>query len=394
MIYTEFKGLKLSQLGFGAMRLPCLEDGSIDEKQVREMVDYAFKKGVNYFDTAYPYHGGMSEIVLGKALSRYPRESFYLADKYPGHQISDSYNPAEIFEEQLEKCGVEYFDFYLIHNVYENSIKTYTDPRWGIVEYFVEQKKQGRIRHLGFSTHGSIAVMEEFLDLYGEHMEFCQIQMNYLDWTLQDAKGKYEMLTERGIPVWVMEPVRGGQLSKIGEVGEASLKELRPDESATAWALRWLQSLPNVKMILSGVSKLEHTVENINTFEEPKPLNEEETNALYRIAEGMHDSIPCTACRYCCDSCPMGIDIPMMLNAYNEIRFAPSVNVSMRIEALEDDRKPSACLSCGACEKMCPQHIEIPKLLGEFAEKLEKMPKWSDISREREEAAKKLKSGK
>lgn len=393
MIYTEFKGLKLSQLGFGAMRLPCLEDGSIDENQVQEMVDYAFAKGVNYFDTAYPYHGGMSEIVLGRALSKYPRESFYLADKYPGHQISESYNPAEIFEEQLKKCGVEYFDFYLIHNVYENSIKAYTDPRWGIVDYFVEQKKQGRIKHLGFSTHGSIAIMEEFLDIYGEHMEFCQIQMNYLDWTMQDAKGKYEMLTERGIPVWVMEPVRGGQLSKLAEADEVSLKELRPDESATSWALRWLQGLPNVKMILSGMSKMEHTVENIKTFEESKPLDEKETNVLHGIAQGMHDSIPCTACRYCCDSCPMGIDIPMMLNAYNEIRFAPSVNVSMRIEALEDDRKPSACLSCGACEKMCPQHIEIPKLLGEFAEKLEKMPKWSDISREREEAARKLKNG-
>lgn len=394
MIYTNFKDLKLSQLGFGAMRLPCFEDGSIDEAQVQEMVDYAMEKGVNYFDTAYPYHGGMSEVVLCKALSKYPRESYYLADKYPGHQISESYNPAEIFEEQLEKCGVEYFDFYLIHNVYENSIKTYTDPQWGIVEYFVEQKKQGKIKHLGFSTHGSISVMEEFLNIYGEYMEFCQIQMNYLDWTMQDAKGKYEMLTKRNIPVWVMEPVRGGQLSKLGEADEAKLKEFRPDESVTAWGLRWLQGFSNVKMVLSGMSKSEHTVENVKTFEEAKPLSEEEVNLLYKIAEGMYEAVPCTACRYCCDSCPMGIDIPLMLSAYNEIKFSPSVNVSMRIEALDEDKKPSACIGCGACEKMCPQHIEISKLMKELAEKLETMPKWLDISREREEAAKKMKAGK
>ena len=185
MIYRDFQGLKLSGLGFGAMRLPVLADGSVNEHLTTEMVRYAMEHGVNYFDTAYPYHGGMSEVVLGRALSAYPRESYYLATKYPGHQLSDSYDPAAVFEEQLKKCGVEYFDFYLMHNVYENSIRTYTDPRWGIVDYFVEQKRLGRIRHLGFSCHGGLDILREFLDRYGDVMEFCQIQLNWLDWKLQ-----------------------------------------------------------------------------------------------------------------------------------------------------------------------------------------------------------------
>ena len=202
------------------------------------------KCGVNYFDTAYPYHGGVSEIVMGESLSRYPRESYYLATKYPGHQLSSTYDPEAVFEEQLKKCGVEYFDFYLLHNVYENSIQVYTDAKWGILEYFAEQKRRGRIRHLGFSSHGSIQILEEFLEYAGEHMEFCQIQLNYLDWTLQKAKEKYEMLTDRGIGVWVMEPIRGGRLARLSQEEEACLRKMRPEESSAAWALRFVQDLP------------------------------------------------------------------------------------------------------------------------------------------------------
>ena len=216
MIYTGFQDKKLSMLGFGTMRLPTLEGGAIDEAQVAEMVKYALDNGVNYFDTAYPYHGGMSEIVIGKVLSEYPRDSYYLATKYPGHQISSSYDLAAVFEEQLKKCGVEYFDFYLLHNVYENSIQTYLDPRWDIIGYFREQKRLGRIRHLGFSCHGRVENLREFLDAAGDDMEFCQIQLNWLDWTLQDAKAKVELLNERNIPVWVMEPVRGGAPVQAG----------------------------------------------------------------------------------------------------------------------------------------------------------------------------------
>ena len=190
MIYKEFKGKQLSQLGFGAMRLPLLDGGAIDEVQVEQMVDYAMSKGLNYFDTAYPYHNGASEEVLGRILKKYDRDSFYLATKFPGHQISESYDPAAVFEDQLKKCQVEFFDFYLIHNVSEGSLGTYFDPRWNIVPYFIEQKKAGRIKHLGFSSHGTIPVMKEFLEAYGHEMEFCLIQANNLDWTLQDAKGK------------------------------------------------------------------------------------------------------------------------------------------------------------------------------------------------------------
>lgn len=193
MITNEFQGKQLSRLGFGTMRLPVKANGSIDEAQVTEMVAYAIGHGVNYFDTAYPYHGGQSERVIGRVLKSYPRESFYLATKYPGHQIlSGGYHPAEIFEEQLQKCGVDYFDFYLLHNVYEKSMETYLDPRWGIIDYFKEQKRLGRIRHLGFSSHAGVRSLKEFLDTCGDDMEFCQIQLNYLDWTLQDAKGKYD----------------------------------------------------------------------------------------------------------------------------------------------------------------------------------------------------------
>lgn len=214
MIDSEFQGKRLSLLGFGTMRLPTHADGSIDEAQVAEMAAYALEHGVNYFDTAYPYHGGESERVIGRVLSKYPRDSWYLATKYPGHQISSTgYDPAEIFEEQLQKCGVEYFDFYLLHNVYEKSMEVYLDPKWGIIDYFKEQKRLGRIKHLGFSCHAETKGLREFLDACGEDMEFCQIQLNYLDWTLQDAKGKYDLLTGRGIPVWVMEPVRGGRLA-------------------------------------------------------------------------------------------------------------------------------------------------------------------------------------
>lgn len=202
-------------LGFGTMRLPTLPDGTIDEAQVKEMTAYAMAHGVNYFDTAYPYHSGDSERVIGRVLKEYPRESWYLATKFPGHQIAETYDPKAIFEEQLEKCGVDYFDFYLLHNVYENSLSTYFDERWGILDYFREQKRLGRIKHLGFSCHGGVDTLRTFLDRCGQDMEFCQIQLNYLDWTLQNAREKYELLTQRGIPVWVMEPVRGGRLCQL-----------------------------------------------------------------------------------------------------------------------------------------------------------------------------------
>ncbi|MBP3633398.1 MAG: aldo/keto reductase [Oscillospiraceae bacterium] len=380
MIYNDFKGLSLSRLGFGTMRLP-MADGKIDEAQVQQMVDYAMANGVNYFDTAYPYHEGESERVIGRCLAKYDRSSYYLATKYPGHQIAERYDPAEIFEKQLKKCGVEYFDFYLLHNIYEKSVDVYLDPQWGIVEYFVEQKRLGRIKHLGFSTHARLDTLERFLDACGEHMEFCQIQLNYVDWTLQKAKSKCALLRRRGIPVWVMEPVRGGKLVSLP--GEEKLHALRPEEKTVAWAFRFLQGLDEVKMTLSGMSNMQQMMENIATYEEAKPLTREEQQVLLELAEGIKGSIPCTACRYCCDSCPQGLDIPLLMNVCNDLQVQESFNVTMAVEALPEDKRPQACIACGACKKMCPQNIDIPKYMDQITQAMKRIPSWEAICRQR-----------
>ena len=395
MIYRNFQNLQLSALGFGTMRLPVNEDKSINEPQVFEMTDYALAHGVNYFDTAYPYHASKSEIVIGQALARHPRESFYLADKYPGHQLADSYDPAEIFNDQLQKCQVDYFDFYLLHNVCEVSIPIYEDPRWGIIDYFLEQKKEGKIRHFGISSHALPENLEKFLDCWGEHIEFCQIQLNYLDWTLQNAERKYQTLTEHGIPVWVMEGLHGGRLCNLSEEGLARLKALRDAESAAGWAFRWLQGLPNVTMILSGMSSLQQMKENIQTFETSEPLNEAENAVLAEIAEGMKNALPCTSCRYCCAGCPMELNIPLLINAYNDARLHPtSFTVPMMLDTLPEDKLPSACIGCGQCAQMCPQKIDIPKAMSDFAELMPKLPNWSKLCEERAAAAKAAKGGR
>ena len=383
MIFSEFKEKQLSLLGFGAMRLPTLADGSVDEAQVERMVAYAIDHGVNYFDTAWPYHNGESEYVMGRVLSKHPRDSFYLADKFPGHQYADRYDPAAIFEKQLKKCGVEYFDFYLLHNVYERSMGVYLDPQWGILDYFREQKRLGRIKHLGFSTHANVEGLKEFLDIAGDDMEFCQIQLNYLDWTLQNARGKYDLLTKRGIPVWVMEPVRGGKLVSVSPEATEKLRAFRPEESTVAWCFRFLQGLPNVKMILSGMSNEQQMADNIATFKEIRPLSPAEGELILKVAEELKGSVPCTACRYCVAGCPMGLDIPFLLSVYNDLRYAPVTNTTLRIEALPESKKPDVCVGCGKCAQICPQKIDIPGAMQDFCDLLEKVPKWEDVCRER-----------
>lgn len=390
MIYTTFQDKKLSMLGFGTMRLPTLADGSIDETEVAAMTARAMQAGVNYFDTAYPYHGGLSEIVMGRVLAKYPRDTYYLATKYPGHQISDRYNPAEIFEEQLKKCGVSYFDFYLLHNVYEQSMDVYLDERWGILDYFKEQKRLGRIKHLGFSTHAHNDTLARFLDVAGDDMEFCQIQLNWLDWTLQDAAGKVAMLRARGIPIWVMEPVRGGKLCYLTPDAEAALTAMRPDERVPAWSFRFLQDIPGVTMILSGMSNMAQMTENLATFAAPKPLSDMERAKLLEIARDMQTGVPCTACRYCTAGCPQGLDIPTLLATYNELCVDAKTNPVMWLEAQPADKQPAACIACRACEQICPQGIAIADVLGDLSAKLETIPRWSDICRERAEAAKRL----
>lgn len=381
MIYSDFKDCRISRLGFGAMRLPVNEDSSINEELAEKMVDYAIEHGINYFDTAYPYHSGYSETFLRKALAKYDRSSYYLADKYPGHVIADSYDPKDVFEDQLKKCGTDYFDFYLLHNVNELTLGVYMDERWGILDYFRKQKENGRIRHLGFSSHARSDTLKKILDLIGDQMEFCQIQLNFADWTIQNAQEKCRILDEYGIPVWVMEPIRGGRLADLKQNNE-KLKALEPDKSIASWALRWLLRLDDVKVVLSGMSDLEQTADNIATFEEAKPLNDAESELLQDIAESMKNSVPCTGCRYCCDSCPMGLDIPTFMSLTNELRFGmeTAVHVSVLLDALPEDKKPAACIACGSCVPMCPQNIGIPDIIAELRGKEKDLPSWKKIS--------------
>ena len=377
MLYKDFQGLKLSALGMGAMRLPVVggDDTKIDQGAVNEMVDYAMEQGINYYDTAWGYHGGNSEIAIGEALARHPRESFYIATKFPGYDLSNMDKVEEIFERQLEKTGMGYFDFYLIHNVCEMNIDEYLNPEHGIMPYLLAQKEAGRIRHLGFSAHGAIPVMERFLEAYGEHMEFCQIQLNFLDWQLQDARGKVELLKKWNLPVWVMEPVRGGKLAQITDEEAERLHALRPDESTVAWAFRFIQGIPEVCVTLSGMSNFEQLKENIATFNEEKPLNDEEAAALQAVVDEMlgRGTVPCTACHYCTSHCPQGLDIPKLLEMYNEAvvtggkgGFIPS----MFVATLPEDKRPGACIGCGSCAAVCPQQIDIPSKLADFAAKL------------------------
>lgn len=375
MIYRDFQDLKLSTLGMGAMRLPVVDgdDARIDEAAAFEMVDLAMKSGVNYYDTAWGYHNGNSELVMGKALARYPRESFYLATKFPGYDLSNMPKVQEIFEKQLEKCQVEYFDFYLFHNVCEMNIDAYLDPQYGIYEYLLEQKKNGRIRHLGFSAHGDYQVIQRFLDAYGKDMEFCQLQLNYLDWEFQNAKQKVELLDQWNIPVWVMEPLRGGKLASLAPEDEEKLKELRPEEGIPAWAFRYLQSLPSVKVILSGMSNRQQMEENIQTFAEDKPLNAKELETIHSIADSMVKKIvlPCTACHYCTSHCPQGLDIPGLLALYNEHCFTQGGFIApMALSAIPAEKQPSACIGCRSCEAVCPQGIKISEAMADFTAKL------------------------
>ena len=375
MIYKQFQDLKLSALGMGAMRLPVIggDDSKIDEAAAMKMVDYAMAHGVNYYDTAWGYHSGQSEIVMGKALKKYPRESFYLATKFPGYDLSNMDKVEAIFEKQLEKCQVEYFDFYLFHNVCEMNIDAYLDEKYGIYQYLMEQKRSGRIRHLGFSVHGSYEVMKRFLEAYGKDMEFCQIQLNYLDYDFQNAKGKLELLSQYHIPVWVMEPLRGGRLASLSQEEEAGLKKLRPEETIPAWAFRFLQSIPEVTVVLSGMSNEKQMEENIRTFETEKPLNSEEMSHLLAMAENMVKKIalPCTACHYCVSHCPKGLDIPSLLSLYNEHCFTEGGFIApMALSALPEDKQPGACIGCHSCEAVCPQQIKISQAMADFAQKL------------------------
>ena len=369
MLYNTFKDKKLSALGLGTMRFPVVDGdySKIDKEKTREIFDYAINNGINYFDTAFGYHNGNSEIVTGEMLKKYPRDSYYLASKFPGFSEENVINHEEIFEKQFEKCGVEYFDFYLFHNLFSRNAGWYMDDdKYGLYTYLCKQKAAGRIKHLGVSCHCDLETLRAFLDKYGKDIEFVQIQLNWLDWTLQDAKAKVELLNERNIPIWVMEPVRGGKLASLAPNDEEKLRSLRPDESIPAWSFRYLQGIKGVTMVLSGMSNMEQIVDNVKTFSEHKPLDEKELAVLDKIAVSMLNSVPCTACRYCTEGCPAGLDIPDLIKAYNRKDYQGLHGV----KTLDEDKKPSACIGCQSCENVCPQQIKIADAFADFVEKL------------------------
>lgn len=372
MIYRKFQDLELSGLGLGMMRLPVVDgnDGVVDKAAAAALIDCAYKSGINYFDTAWGYHNGNSELVAGKYLSRYPRNSFYLASKFPGYDPSNMDKVEEIFEKQLEKCQTPYFDFYLFHNVYEGNIDAYLDSKYGIFAYLLKQKENGRIRHLGFSAHGSVEVIQRFLDAYGQHMEFCQLQINYIDWHFQNAQEKVSVLQKAGIPVWVMEPLRGGKLAKASDEFAAALQSMRPKETVPGWAFRFLQSIPGVTMVLSGMSDMEQLKANIATYETDAPLSEEEFATLVKCAdeETKKGGLPCTACHYCTSHCPKELPIPELIALYNEHKITGGGFIApMAVGSMPQEKRPASCVGCRSCEQVCPQQIKISEMMGEFS---------------------------
>ena len=374
MQYIDFNGMKLSALGFGAMRLPVIDgvDEHIDEQAALDMVRYAYEHGINYYDTAWGYHGGNSERLIGQGLSEFDRETYYLADKFPCYDVGNFGKHEQIFAEQLKRCGVDYFDFYLMHNVCELNIEQYLDDKkHGTLSFFKQQVSEGRIKHLGFSTHGNFETFKRFMDAYGDIMEFCQIQLNYMDWEFQDARAKVELLCERGIGIWVMEPLRGGLLLSYDTNSTERLQSLRPDASIIEWAFDFVRSVEGVGVILSGMSNMDQLSQNVELFEQEGKLNDEEREALLELGRKLASAkgVPCTACHYCTSHCPLELDIPRLLELYNEHLSRPNFAfiAPMALGAMPADKHPSACIGCGACASVCPQQIDIPEALADFA---------------------------
>jgi predicted aldo/keto reductase-like oxidoreductase len=385
MIYSDFQGLKLSRLGFGCMRFhkdPAT--GEIDQEKVNAMFRVALEGGVNYFDTAYPYLDGKSELAVAEALRDVPRERYFLADKFPGHSLPGPVDNIALFNLSLEKCRTEYFDFYLLHNVTEWSVKIYESPEYHIIPDILKMKEAGRIRHLGFSFHGGTALLEDFLNRHEGMFEFVQIQCNYLDWTLQNAEKAYEIITRHGLGVWVMESVRGGKLAALPAEASARLRAFDPAASDASFGFRFLQDLPGVKVILSGMNEVAQVEDNLKTFADHRPLSPEERAALMDIAETLKRGVPCTACRYCVAGCPQALDIPYLLECYNSFKTDAATTASMRLDGLAEEQRPTACVQCGQCAHACPQRIDVPAILTELAELYATTPKWSEMSKGRQ----------
>ena len=367
---------KMPKLGFGMMRLP-EENGEISIDHVCRMVDKYMKAGMNYFDTAYIYHGGNSEVAAREALvKRYPRDSFMLATKLPAWEMKDASDIPRIFNEQLERAGVDYFDFYLLHSIEEgNNYEAH--EKFDSFKWCMDRKAEGKIRHFGFSFHGSPELLEEVLDKHPE-VEFVQIQLNYLDRTNPVVRSQrlYEILHKRNIPIIIMEPVRGGMLASFTPEIEAKLKKRQPNRSIASWALRFVASLPGVMTVLSGMSNEQQMDDNISTFTNFEPLADDEFAIINEVTEEVLKvpQIGCTGCKYCCDGCPMKISIPDVFRTINTLRRYPddwrANNFYQGLVA--SGGRAADCISCRQCENVCPQHLPISDLMKEAADILDK----------------------
>ena len=366
MQYSNFDsiGRKISKLGFGLMRLPKLRDGeeTIDRDEAFRLIDLAIESGVNYFDTAYVYHGGDSEAFAKEALSRYPRESYCLATKLPGWVIKEKgKHTPELFDEQLKKCGVDYFDFYLLHSVNRDVMAIFEKDN--SYEYLKKQKEAGKIKNLGFSYHGDLEFFIELLDKY--EWDFVQLQINYYDWEATDAKSYYKALEDRNIPCIIMEPVRGGSLHTLNEEAKKVFEDLG-DASAASYALRYDLELPLVLTILSGMSTYEQVEDNIKTFNEGKPLTQEEKEAIQKanVLFRKNFAIPCTDCKYCVETCPASVNIPACFNSFNQYnKTRDKEDFTKEYSSIPEENRAHNCIECGACTKHCPQQIKIPEQL-------------------------------
>ena len=361
-------GAKVSRLGFGCMRFPLTEDGKIDEKRAENMLDTAYKAGVNYFDTAYFYHNRTSEEFVGRMLKKYPRDSFYLATKLPLSLIESFEQAKEIFEGQFATMQVDHFDFYLLHCINEKNWKTTLDC--GLLEYLIEQKKQGKIRYLGFSFHDKYELFEEVINHYD--WDFCQIQLNYMDTEIQAGLKGYQLATDKGIPVVVMEPVKGGSLATLSEDIVKVFKDVHPDWSVASWAMRWVANLDNCKVILSGMSDEEQVADNLSTFAATTHLSDADMQTIAKVRKMIEERtfVACTNCKYCMP-CPFGVDIPGNFRMMNDFaKYTNERGLAFRWNDMDEGERADKCRSCGKCETACPQALPIREKLHEIAARM------------------------
>ncbi len=371
MYYNDFHGKQLSALGMGVLRLPTMpgEPNKIDRAKARTIMEEVIRQGINCFDTSHMYQDGDSERFLGEVLADYPREQFCISTKFAAEfSARRGMDIATVFRQQLERLQTDYVDIYMLHGVDENTYDLYTDPKKDIMGYLLEQKALGRIRHIGFSSHMAPETLKRFLE-WNDRFDMALIQLNYLDWSLLDARQQYELLTAHQIPVWCMEPLKGGRLSSLSTESAAILKAAAPDRSLSSWGFRYLMRLPNVQVVLSGMSAVEQVRDNIQTFRQKDPLSQEELSALWNAAEQFKASlgVPCSACRYCTPVCPAGLDIPLLIKGWNEYKISGEI---WRLAELDKTASPATCLQCGSCRTSCPQKINIPEVIHAFAQVL------------------------